>query len=196
MFPFPVYAAQFEVYPQSGEAFESLSPLLNALTRVDFGLSVANPSVNQGQMASDFDLRLEEALCDHGAVASTFRPPPSVPQELDFAITFAGSTVAVEIEKANREKILRDFLKCHMYLQVGADLALVVLPRNYPHTTSVWDLFSFGVQRLAECRTFGFGTPDKLDRILLLGFVQYDSRTDERLSVSTRVRMRSEASNR
>lgn len=101
----------------------------------------------------------------------------------------------MEVEKANREKILRDLLKCHIYLAAGADFAVVGLPRNYAHTRGVWNLFEFGIERYEECRAYGFGTAEKLDKILLLGFEQYEAATDQLLSRETRARMRATALN-
>lgn len=193
MIAFPAYADRFELHPQRGTAFQRLSALFSKLARVDFSLSVDDPTVNQGQMASDFDSRLEQALHSLGAAPHSITLPPDVPQELDFAFLFDGSTVAVEIEKTNREKILRDLLKCHMYLSSGSDFAVIGLPRNYPHTHGIWDLFEFGRQRYDECRRYGFGTPDKLGRIILLGFTQYDARTGIPLSRATRLAMRKTA---
>jgi len=181
------------MYPLAGPAFNHLSPLLHRLTRIDYSLRVENPNVNQGQMASNMDERLQATLNDLGATQSQLTLPVEIPQELDFAFAFAGHTVAVEIEKTNKEKILRDLLKCHMYLHFGADFALVVLPKNYPHKQGVWDLFEFGVQRYKECVTYGFGSEERLGRILILGFTQFDSGTCERLSTATRMRMRKEA---
>ena len=131
MTTFPAYATNFEFHPKDGEAALHLSPLFNGLSRIDFSFSVDDPTVNQGQMASDFDTALERALLAGGATPFNLQLPPGVPQELDFAFTFGGRTVAVEIEKANREKILRDFLKCHIYLHAGAHFAVAALPRNY-----------------------------------------------------------------
>lgn len=190
---FQTYASNFELFPNDGVAFHSLSPLLKKIQRVDFVIRVDDPSANQGQMVSDFDNKLEKVLLVHGAIPSELRLPPGIPQEFDFVFSFAGQTVAVEIEKTNREKILRDILKCHIYIHAGADFALIGLPKNYPHSHGVWDLFEFGVQRLRECKTFGFGTADKLGRILLLGYEQFVSSTNELLSKETRQRMRKEA---
>ncbi len=190
---FPAYATGFELQPKTGAAFQHLSPLLGLLTRVEFALRIDNAAVNQGQMVSDFDVKLEQALHELGAAPYSLRTPPEIRQELDFAFTFDRRSVAVEIEKSNREKILRDILKCHMYLHAGADFALLVLPRNYPHKLGVWNLFDFGVQRLTECQVYGFGTPDRLGRILLLGFDQFDAATSGLLSQRTRQRMRAEA---
>jgi hypothetical protein len=193
MIEFRAYASNFELFPKEGEAFRQLLPLLGRLKKVDFILRVNNPSANQGQMVSDFDDELEKILLARGATHFDLHLPPEIPQKFDFAFEYSGRTVAVEIEKTNLEKILRDILKCHMYLHAGADFAMVVLPKNYPHKHSVWNLFDFGVQRFSECKAFGFGTPYKLGRILLLGFEQFDSSTNESLTTKTRQQMREEA---
>jgi hypothetical protein len=190
---FPAYASNFEFYPQDGEVFRHLSPLLVKLNRIGFILRVDNPTANQGQMASTFDAELEKAFLAGGATPFDLLLPDKIPQELDFAFAFCGKSVAVEIEKTNREKILRDILKCHMYLHAGADFALVALPKNYSHSHGVWDLFEFGVQRLSECRRYGFGTADRLDRILLLGFEQFAASSGKPLCRQTRMEMRQHA---
>jgi len=196
MTSFQAYAAEFELYPQKGEAFQCLLPLLSRLKRVDFTLRVDDPSVNQGQMISSFDEELKKTLLAHGAESLNLQFPPNISQELDFAFMFMGRRVAVEIEKTNREKILRDILKCHMYHYFGADFAIIGLPKNYPHTHGIWNLFEFGVNRISECKTYGFGMPDRLERILLLGYSQHDTSTNQLLSKQTRQQMRSKAAER
>ena len=129
----------------------------------------------------------------HGAVDHRLSLPWNIRQELDFSITYQGHSIAIEIEKTNREKILRDILKCHMYLHHGADFSLVVLPINYPHTHGMWDLFRFGSEAFAQCMEYGFGTSDKLERILLLGYTQYDNSTRRPLDIETRQHMRKSA---
>lgn len=190
MITFAAYATNFEIYPSEGAASDHLSPLVDDIDRLQFTLRVADGAVNQGQMDSDFDARLEDAFTARGSKRFHLKIPAGVPQKVDFAFSYRGKSIAVEVEKANREKILRDILKGHMYLHCGADFAVIVLPRNYPHKLGIWNLFDFGVQRLSECRTYGFGTPDRLDRIAMLGFTQHELATDELLSVHTRERMR------
>jgi len=187
---FPMYASQFALHPREGGAYTQLAPILEGLDRVDFHFQVVDPAINQGQMASDFDAVLESRLVHLGATHLDFELPHEIPQELDFAFNYKGHKVAVEIEKANREKILRDLLKCHMYFHAGADFALVVLPRNYAHKMGSWDLFDFGIRRFEECRKYGFGTSDKLSRILLLGYTQFEAATDRPLTKKIRNAMR------
>lgn len=193
MMEFRAYAAKFELFPDDTDAFRHLSPLLSQLSRVDFVFNVKNPLANQGQMASDFDGKLERALRSLGVQPCHLRLPEGIPQEFDFAFEYKARKVAVEIEKSNREKILRDILKCHIYMYAGVDYTLVGLPRNYAHSRGIWDLYGFGVQRLRECMNYGFGTPDKLGRILLLGFTQYDGASNEQLSSQMRQQMRKKA---
>jgi hypothetical protein len=193
MITFPAYATNFELHPKAGEAARHLAPLFSGLRRIDFSFSVKDPTVNQGQMDSDFDDKLEAALLSRDATPTNLILPAGAPQELDFAFTFGGRSVAVEIEKANREKILRDILKSHIYLHAGADFALVVLPRNYAHKLGVWNLFKFGVELFDECGTYGFGTPDKLGRIALLGFEQYEASMNRLLTKAIRGEMRVKA---
>lgn len=193
MIDFPVYASHFQMFPSEGAAYTHLQNLLTSLDRIDFTLQVNDPSKNSGQMVSDFDDKFQKALLSNGAVDHRLSLPLDIRQELDFSITYQGHSIAVEIEKTNREKILRDILKCHMYLHQGADFSLVVLPTNYPHTQGMWDLFRFGSGAFGQCMKYGFGTSDKLERILLLGYTQYDNSTQRPLDTETRQRMRESA---
>ena len=70
---------------------------LTSSTEINFVLRVDDPSVNKGQMASDFDAAFENALPVGGAAPFELRLPPDIPQKLDFAFAFGGRSVAVEI---------------------------------------------------------------------------------------------------
>jgi len=190
---FPAYANNFELHPPDCEASRHLAPLFSNLSRIDFSFRVDDSNVNQGQLASSFDTELETVLRARGTVPFELSLPPDVPQELDFAFSFKECTVAVEIEKANREKILRDILKSHIYLHAGASYALIVLPKNYAHRHGIWNLFDFGIKRYNECRAYGFGSPDKLGRIALLGFDQYETETNQLLTKAIREEWRVKA---
>jgi hypothetical protein len=121
MISFPAYAHDFQFYPTQGKAFQYLSPLLSGLSRIDFNFSVVDASVNQGQLTSDFDTAFEKTVVDLGASIAQLHLPTNIRQQLDFVFSIKGQCVAVEIEKTNRQKILRDILKSHMYLRFGAD---------------------------------------------------------------------------
>ncbi len=193
MISFPAYAKNFELYPKDGHATQHLAQLINILERVDYTFQVVDPTKNQGQMVSDFDSKLAAALHSCGASTYDLALSADVPQKLDFAFTFGGQTVAVEIEKTDREKILRDLLKCHIYLHAGAWFAMLVLPRNYPHKVGIWNLFKFGVERYEECLKYGFGSLEKMERIVLLGFDQYDAETHSLLDTDVRQHWRNRA---
>jgi hypothetical protein len=192
MTTFPSYATNFELHPKDGEAAQHLAQLVNGLGLIDFAFRVDDPTKNQGQLESDFDAKLESVLLSRGARPYNLALPAGVPQELDFAFSFGDHNVAVEIEKANQDKILRDIPKSHIYLHAGAHFAIVVLPRNYAHKHGVWNLFEFGIERYDECRTYGFGSPDKLGRIALLGFDQHEAATSQLLTKANRKRWRVE----
>ncbi|HQO64441.1 MAG TPA: hypothetical protein PK528_12590 [Syntrophorhabdus sp.] len=193
MIIFPAYATNFEFYPQNGDVAQYLAPLLNNLGKINFEFRINDPKKNRGQMKSNFDSKLKEAFQSRGATLYNLALPADVPQELDFTFKFLERIVAVEIEKANREKILRDILKSHIYLHAGACFAVVGLPRNYAHKHGEWNLFKFGVERYDECHTYGFGSPDKLGKIALLGFDQYVADGDRKLNKEIREEMRQKA---
>lgn len=184
------YCSDIELYPTDNLAHQRLKGILADLGRINFKFQVYDPNVNQGQMTSDFDKVLERAILSQGASTYGLNLPPDVPQELDFAFRYDGSIVAVEVEKTNREKILRDILKAHIYLHCGADFALLALPKNYPHRHGVWNLYEFGVERFRECRKYGFGVEERLGRIILLGFMQFDAKTRQPVDAAWRAKVR------
>lgn len=165
-------ARRFEAYPETSSAFDALRPLLERCDQVRFSGRIGEK--NSNQVTLDFDDRLRDALCSHGATEAELSLPDGVAEKYDFAFDFdfADHRVAVEVEKANREKILNDILKCHMYLSGDAAFALVVLPKNYPHGNGEWDLFAMGKARYRRCLDFGFGAPATFDRILIVGYEQ------------------------
>ena len=83
--------------------------------------------------------------------------------------------------------------RCVFSFHAGATFSLVGLPKNYAHSHGIWNLYEFGVQRFSECLKYGFGTPDRLGRILLFGFEQFCAITDLPLSQKRRAEMRKQA---
>lgn len=179
-------ARRFEVYPATSSAFGALRPLLERCDEVRFSGRIGEK--NNNQITLDFDDRLRDTFCGYGAIETELSLPDGVAKEYDFAFDFAGHRVAVEVEKANREKILYDILKCHMYLSGDAAFALLVLPKNYPHRHGEWDLFATGVARYRQCLDCGFGTPETFDRILIVGYEQATA-DGERLTGQVRSRL-------
>jgi hypothetical protein len=184
------YCRGIELYPTDNRAYEHLNGILTNIGDFDYGFYVSNPNINQGQMVSDFDYRLKQAILSQGALSHILELPPDIPQQLDFSFRYDDSVVAVEVEKTNREKILRDILKAHIYLHAGADYALLVLPKNYPHSLGIWNLYEFGIQRFMECKFYGFGVEERLERILLLGYEQVDAETETPIDISWRKKIR------
>ena len=163
-------ARQFEAYPATSSAFGALRPLLDRCNEVRFSGRIGEKNSNQFML--DFDDRLRDAFCEYGATETELSLPNGVAKEYDFAFDFADHRVAVEVEKTNKEKILYDILKFHMYLKGDAKFALLVLPKNYPHRHGEWDLYAIGVDRYRQCLDFDFGTPETFDRILIVGYEQ------------------------
>ncbi len=65
MTTFPAYATNFELHPKEGEAAQHLAPLVSSLGRIDFAFRVADPTVNQGPTACNFDCALARVSREH-----------------------------------------------------------------------------------------------------------------------------------
>jgi hypothetical protein len=138
-------ACNFEFFPQGSKVNEFLRPLLDGCVEIRFPYSIGER--NSNQFTFDFDSRLKANLLASGGQLTQLTLPKSILKEYDFSFSFNGKVVVVEVEKANREKILYDFLKFHMYLRHGADFGLLFLPKNYPHSSGEWRLFDWGKTR-------------------------------------------------
>jgi len=176
-------ARNFEFFPQDSAAYEVLRPILGGCKEVRFTYSIGER--NNNQFTFEFDSKLKEKLLECGGQPAQLELPPEILKEYDFAFSFGGKLVVVEVEKANRDKILYDFLKFHMYLRHGADFALLFLPKNYSHRSGKWDLFDWGKTRYQQSRDFGFGSPSIFDRILVVG---YEQCTTEGVVLNSKVR--------
>src|SRR5947209_12792222 len=83
MISFPAHACNFELFPEQGDAFRCLSPLLSRLSRIEFNCHVANPAANRGQLTSDFDDAFEKTLGQLGAPVFQLSLPANIPQRHD-----------------------------------------------------------------------------------------------------------------
>jgi len=137
---------------------------------------------NSYQVNLNFDDKLHERASS-GGHNCTNRPVLRAPREVARAVGLradmllrvpsTGSVVVVEIEKANREKVLRDIVKMLLFFEASqADLAALICPRNYVHSSGVWNVFDTAHQVL---RAFVRVTqlPEFKARCLsLIGFTQ------------------------
>ena len=101
---------------------------------------------NTYQVDFEFDNELHVRLCSRGH-GCTSGPVLNAPNEVARAVGLnadllvrginAARVLVVEIEKSNREKILRDIVKMLLFFDAGqADFAALVCPRNYVHTNN------------------------------------------------------------
>lgn len=164
-------ARNFECYPVDSSVHRLVCPLIADLNEVRFPVKVGER--NSNQLKYDFDLRLESGLLAQGTIQANIKLPLHIKQQYDFAFSFGGKQVVVEVEKANWEKILRDLLKFHVYFQHGADFALLFLPKCYPHSNGESENFKLGQELYKQCLEFGFGQEARFDRILLIGYDQF-----------------------
>jgi hypothetical protein len=179
-------ASRFECFPAGTPAHQHLGGLIAHIGEVRYNASIGTR--NSNQFTYSFDAPLESRLTDLGCTQCTVNLCDGLRNQSDFAFMYSGVRVAVEVEKANWEKILYDFLKFHIYFASGAQFAMLFLPRNYPHSGGEVDSFTIGCERYQQCLKYHFGDPEHLGRILLVGFEQFTA-DGTRLSSSVRRQM-------
>lgn len=160
---------------------DQYKPLLQAIEGLEYEGSILGKA-NSYQVNLHLDGKLHEQLCSSGLKCSS-TPGLDIPREVARAvgqkadllvqIPVTGNRIVVEIEKANREKILRDVVKMLLFFDADqADLAALVCPRNYVHNGGVWNLFETAHQVLrAFIRVTGL-PESKANRVALIGFTQ------------------------
>ena len=137
---------------------------------------------NGYQVNLNFDDKVHERACSEGqdcASETVLRAPREVARAVgrkaDMLLRVPGtdSVVVVEIEKANREKILRDIVKMLLFFESSqADLAALICPRNYVHTNGVWRVFDTARQVLRAFIRVTDLPQSKASRLALIGFTQ------------------------
>lgn len=80
--------------------------------------------------------------------------------------------VAMEIEKANHEKILYDLLKAHIYLQQGAKCVLLMFPTERGRGPNNNNVYEIAKKRFDHCLRYGMISRENAHRIYLVGFNQ------------------------
>lgn len=138
---------------------------------------------NSYQVNFSFDQALAKRLSASGLVCTpaTLSTPDEiislVGRDADFKVALGPNNerVVVEIEKAQKEKILRDFVKLLLFLDEGsADFGLLICPRNYAHGTGsgIWRIFDTARQVTQALVQAAEIPAKKADRIALIGYTQ------------------------
>lgn len=128
---------------------------------------------NGYQLDSTFDIAAKAQLLGSGCQQISFVPNCHVSIDFDFVLDIHGDKIVFEIEKANKEKLLYDFLKMHVYLHHSEiSAAVLIVPLNWAHSSGVQDLFSFARERFDLCKTYGMIDPQKAQRMLIVGAPQ------------------------
>jgi hypothetical protein len=162
----------------SGAAYEDLVKLVEDLRYEGY----IEGKENSYQVNLTFDARLHERACS-GGHRCVSGPVLSAPREVaravglraDMLLQVPGtdSVIVVEIEKANREKILRDIVKMLLFFEAKqADLAALICPRIYVHGGGAWKLFDTARQVLRAFVRVTQLPEDKAKRLALIGFTQ------------------------
>ncbi|MGB6947090.1 MAG: hypothetical protein WBE37_32125 [Bryobacteraceae bacterium] len=137
---------------------------------------------NSYQIDFNFDDKLHARACAEGQDCAN-GPVLSAPREVARAVgrkadtllrvPGAGNAVVVEVEKANREKILRDIVKMLLFFEARqADLAVLMCPRNYVHRRGVWRVFDTARQVLRAFVRVTELPEAKVKRLALIGFTK------------------------
>lgn len=159
-------------------AFEGLAKIVDGLQYEGYILS---PS-NSYQVGLTFDHRIVEQvrlLQRQCTSEPLLKAPREIAQavgrnaDLLLQVPETGGMIVVEIEKANKEKILRDIVKMLLFLDGGqADLAALICPRNYAHAGGVWRVFDTAHQVLQSFIRVTELSDSKAKRLALIGFTQ------------------------
>jgi hypothetical protein len=158
-------------YSPDNFAFEQVVCFLKQVEGIGYRL-LCRGSKNNYQLISDFDSVVEHKLIEFGGRRFSLSPSCSANIDFDFALQLGTIKCVFEMEKTNKEKLLYDFLKMHVYLDSGADVAILLVPVNWAHSSGVIDLFSVAANRFSLCRQYGMLNKEKAHRMLLLGFTQ------------------------
>lgn len=82
------------------------------------------------------------------------------------------TTLVIEIEKSNKWTIWFDFMKIFRINEDIANFGILIVPRNWPHSNGVYDLFKEARKYLWYINRYG-KTEDKiLSKIAIIGYTQ------------------------
>jgi len=164
MLKFNLNIRNIEMYPDefTNEAFRNK---IHELNDCHYSLTCKS-SKNSYQLYSDFDEIISNQLISLGANQFQFSPNCNESIDFDFSLEIANTKAVFEVEKANKEKLLYDLLKMHIYLGSGAEVAVLICPTNWAHASATVDLFALAKERFNLCKNFGMIDENRLLAVL------------------------------
>jgi len=110
--------------------------------------------------------------------------------DYDFAMQMGNKKVVFEIEKSNKEKILYDYLKAHIYMKYEIDNVVIIVPKNWIHSKGKINLFEIAKENIKLCYEYQMGNKKILEKIIIVGFTQMYK--DEPLTIKGRKEIKKE----
>ncbi len=145
---------------------------LHILEGLEYNIECKSP-VNSYQKNPSLDENIKSFLNKEYKKIKLSLTTCSVNIKYDFAFKIKNKNVIFEVEKANKEKMLYDILKAHIYLKNDADIVVIIAPKNWVHAKGEYKLFDILKERLKLCSDYGMGNPKVLKNIILMGYTQY-----------------------
>ncbi|MHB1151791.1 MAG: hypothetical protein ACYCWE_05820 [Eubacteriales bacterium] len=171
MISFDFSLGEIEFYEVKQSRDSDLINQLLCLEGIHYTLACKSPK-NSYQLDSSLDNDIRNKLMKAGG--KVFAPNLSqcpVNVTYDFALNISGNNTVFEIEKANKEKILYDFLKAHIYMEYNTDCVVIISPKNWVHKLGVNNLYKDAKERLDLCYKYKMGN-ERLKNILIVGYTQ------------------------
>ena len=170
MLKFDLSIGNIEMFPTEFPN-ESFRKKIHKLKNSHYSLTCKSPK-NSYQLVSDFDEVICNQLISFGANSFQFFPNCNESIDFDFSLKLANTKAVFEVEKANKEKLLYDILKMHIYIESGAEMAVLICPTNWAHANGTVDLFALAKERFNLCKNFGMIDENKIPKMLIVGFTQ------------------------
>ncbi|WP_028550021.1 hypothetical protein [Paenibacillus sp. UNC451MF] len=168
-FTFEIRNIEFHYLKEKVE-IEGVISHLKTLEGIHYQLSCYS-SANNYQRVSNLDEVLKEKLGSRQTLS------PNIPAKLgidyDIVTTINNSRTIIEIEKANKEKILYDLLKAHVYLNENKDIFILIVPKEWIHSKGKEFLFQLAIERFEMCIEYGMCNKDVMSRTIIMGYDQF-----------------------
>ena len=161
----------------SPELSSCVADTIKATEEMEFDGTIKS-SANNYQVSLDFDDTWVKRMT--GTTAWQDKPL-AVPADLleipgiqpDCLLAKNGTTVVVEIEKANKKTIWFDIIKILMLIgEQAASAGLLLVPRNYAHRRGEWNLFNDARFYRSCLIRFAKVNPELLSKLAIVGYTQ------------------------